>query len=178
MLGRALENLAPLFVGLERQVAPAAGLVLDLDMVEQAVRVHLEHWFSVQFQWDSADAIERALTGFPIDVAEQLLLDDVARGLVRVAGGPCIDRVIEDAAFPPVRIIPCQVAADLVAACHCFSRIVVNYIGREVAIRVGDMSVDYWLETKWHTGYNSAVPNQGGVSRWEEYRSALTIMKR
>ena len=49
------------------------------------------------------------------NVAQQCFLNNVARRLVGLAGGPGADRLIEPAPFPPVRVDPGQVARGLVS---------------------------------------------------------------
>jgi hypothetical protein len=112
----ALERAPALVVGLEPEQRPAARRVLDLDGVDEVGDALLPGHLADALARDEAGAVDGLAVAAIADLAEQLLLEDVAGGLVGVAGDPGADRAPEHPALPPRPVAPGQVAGVLPAA--------------------------------------------------------------
>src|SRR5262245_53647691 len=97
----ALEGAAALLVALAPQDRPAAEAVADHRRVDEIGDAALPGDLADVFRGDEPGAGNVLAAAAPLHRAEQLLLDDVAGGLVLLAGRPPFVRALDPVAGPP-----------------------------------------------------------------------------
>jgi hypothetical protein len=86
--------------------------MLDLDGIDEVLDALLPGDVADMLARNQPRAVDDLAGAAVADLAEQLLLQNVAGGLVGIAGDPCANRAAEDAAGPPAAVAPGQVAGS------------------------------------------------------------------
>src|ERR1700693_685156 len=97
----SLESAAALLIGFERELRPAAKPIPDLGGIDEIGDAALPRDVADILGRDQAGSVNVLGAAFVFDGPEQLLLDDVARGLVLLARRPPIVRPFYPVTIPP-----------------------------------------------------------------------------